>query len=81
MFVRAEVMLRPFKKGVNMKIVKTNSNFIREPLKAPFGFKGGYLNELWQVVSKIETGDEYGIGLGVQSVLWSDANVFSQVSR
>ncbi len=64
-----------------MKILKTNSNFIREPLKAPFGFKGGYLNELWQVVSKIETAEEYGIGLGVQSVLWSDANVFSKVSQ
>lgn len=64
-----------------MKILKTNSNFIREPLIAPFGFKGGYLNELWQIVSKIETENAYGIGLGVQSVLWSDSYVFSKVSQ
>jgi hypothetical protein len=30
------------------KIKRTNSNFVREPLLAPFGFKGGYLDELWQ---------------------------------
>lgn len=64
------------------RIVKTSLNFIREPLAAPFGFKGGYLSELWQVVCRIE--DENGVsgtGIGVQSVLWSDAAVFSENSQ
>lgn len=64
-----------------MRIRSTNSNFIREPLKAPFGFKGGYLNELWQTVAKISTADHTGIGVGVQSVLWSDSGVFTNVSQ
>lgn len=60
-----------------MNIVKTNSNFEREKLIAPFGFKGGYLTESWQVAVSMqnETGQK-GIGLGNQSVLWSDAKVF-----
>lgn len=57
-------------------------NFIREPLLAPFGFKGGYLNELWQVVCCIKSEDGYvGVGVGVQSVLWSDSVVFSANSQ
>lgn len=61
-----------------MRIVKTNCNFEREPLKAPFGFKGGYLSELWQTVAymKSDNGTE-GIGIGTQSTLWSDASVFT----
>ncbi len=34
-------------------ITKTQSNFEREPLLRPFGFKGGYLTELWQIASQI----------------------------
>ncbi len=61
-----------------MRIVKMMSDFEREPLKSPFGFKGGYLSELWQTAVRFENerGRE-GIGLGVQSVLWSDAGVFA----
>ena len=60
-----------------MKISKANVNFEREPLVAPFGFKGGYLSELWQSIVKLEgSSGKCGIGLGVQSVLWSDAKVF-----
>jgi L-alanine-DL-glutamate epimerase-like enolase superfamily enzyme len=46
-------------------------------MAAPFGFKGGYLTELWQTVALIrsQTGCT-GIGLGTQSSLWSDAEVF-----
>jgi L-alanine-DL-glutamate epimerase-like enolase superfamily enzyme len=60
-----------------MKIIKTNCNFQREPLRNPFGFKGGYLSELWQTAAYMqsESGDE-AIGLGTQSTLWSDASVF-----
>jgi len=65
-----------------IKITKTASNFEREPLKAPFGFKGGYLNELWQVAAWMESGSGlHGMGLGCQSVLWSDADVFTIYSQ
>ena len=62
-----------------MRIVKAATDFEREPLKSPFGFKGGYLSELWQTAVRFqnEQGKE-GIGLGVQSVLWSDAGVFAE---
>jgi hypothetical protein len=61
-----------------MRIVRTKCNFEREPLKNPFGFKGNYLSELWQSIAYMqsESGNE-AIGLGTQSTLWSDANVFS----
>lgn len=64
-----------------MKIVKTAITCVKEKLKAPFGFKGGFLSELWQVAVKVETDRTYGIGVGVQSVLWSDASVFSENSE
>ena len=60
-----------------MKVVKTSCTYVPERLKAPFGFKGGFLSELWQVVCKIETEKEIGVGVGIQSVLWSDAGVFT----
>ena len=64
-----------------MKILSSNSNFVREPMAAPFGFKGSYLTELWQTVAKLSTADHTGIGVGVQSVLWSDSGVFSTASE
>jgi len=53
-----------------------------EPLIRPFGFKGGYLSELWQTAALMgnENGDDF-IGLGTQSVLWSDASVFASYSE
>ena len=61
-----------------IQIQYTNSQFEREPLLSPFGFKGGHLSELWQAVSYIEsTSGNHSIGLGTQSVLWSDASIFS----
>ena len=59
-----------------INITNTSLTFKQEPLIAPFGFKGGYLSELWQVVAKIEDGESVGIGVGVQSVLWSDSEIF-----
>lgn len=48
-----------------------------EPLRHPFGFKGGYLSELWQTVCRIGLSNGMvGVGVGVQSVLWADADVF-----
>ena len=60
-----------------MKIAAVDLNFEREALSAPFGFKGGYLSELWQTVAKVQTASGIsGVGTGVQSVLWSDPRVF-----
>ena len=64
-----------------MKITNAISNFVREPLLSPFGFKGGYLSELWQVVVRLDAGEYSGVGTGIQSVLWSDASVFSSTSQ
>jgi L-alanine-DL-glutamate epimerase-like enolase superfamily enzyme len=60
-----------------LRISNTDLNFEREPLGAPWGFKGGFLTELWQTVVKLESNGEHrGIGLGTQSVLWCDPRVF-----
>lgn len=63
-------------------ICTSNLDFTREPLLAPFGFKGGAVDELWQVISSIQDEDGHkGTGLGVQSILWSDPAVFSAFSQ
>jgi len=65
-----------------MTVIKhTSLGFEREPLLAPFGFKGGYVSSIWNVAVLLEDdkGNE-GLGLGVQSVLWSDHAVFSAFS-
>lgn len=62
----------------SIQIVKTASNFEREPLLRPFGFKGGYMTEMWQTASRIES--ESGIakiGICTQNVLYADAEVFA----
>ena len=64
-----------------INILNTAINFVREPLLAPFGFKGGHLDELWQVVVKVSDGEDSGVGVGVQSVLWSDADIFATHSQ
>ncbi len=64
-----------------MKITAASCGYIPEPLAAPFGFKGGYLSELWQVVARLECDGKVGIGPGIQSVLWSDAGVFAANSQ
>jgi len=63
-------------------ISRVSSNFEREPLIRPFGFKGGYMKEIWQSVSYLEsTSGAHSIGLCTQSVLWSDASVFASHSE
>jgi L-alanine-DL-glutamate epimerase-like enolase superfamily enzyme len=60
-----------------IKIAKVDSNFEREPLIKPYRFKGSGVSELWQSIAYIESDEGHtGIGLGTQSVLWSDAKVF-----
>ena len=63
-------------------IAGVNSNFEREPLIRPFGFKGGYMTEIWQTVNYLKsTSGEHRIGLCTQNVLWSDAQVFASHSE
>ena len=65
-----------------IQIDDTRLNFEREPLLKPFGFKGGFLSSIWQsVVGITSTSGHTGVGLGTQSVLWSDAQVFVQHSE
>jgi L-alanine-DL-glutamate epimerase-like enolase superfamily enzyme len=61
-----------------MRISNFKCNFEREKLRSPFGFKGGYLSELWQSVVLLEDEkNNSGLGLGTQSTLWSDSEIFS----
>jgi len=63
-------------------ISKVDSNFEREPLVRPFGFKGGYMTEIWQTVNYLEsTSGIHQIGLCTQNVLWSDSAVFAAHSE
>jgi len=63
---------------VPITVARVGSNFEREPLIRPFGFKGGYQTETWQSVALLESASgRRGIGLGTQGVLWSDAHVFA----
>ncbi len=65
-----------------IKIKSVNSNFEREPLVRPFGFKGGYMSEIWQTVARLQSNSGIGkTGLCTQNVLWSDARVFAGFSE
>jgi L-alanine-DL-glutamate epimerase-like enolase superfamily enzyme len=65
-----------------VEIAKVTSNFEREPLRQPFGFKGSYMTDVWQTVALMESaGGARGVGLGTQNVLWSDAEVFAAQSE
>ena len=59
-------------------IQNISANFEREPLIRPFGFKGGYMREIWQTVAGLESANSIrAVGLNSQSILWSDADVFA----
>ena len=64
-----------------IKISNTKCNFVREKLKAPFGFKGDYVTEVWHVVAKVESTNNTGIGLGILSPLWSDSSIFEKYGQ
>jgi len=65
-----------------IKIAGVSTNFEREPLIRPFGFKGGYMTEIWQSVAWMKSESGYhSTGLCSQSVLWSDASVFASHSE
>ena len=65
-----------------IQVIKTASDFEREKLIRSFGFKGGYLTELWQIASKLQSqsGIEK-IGISTQSVLYDDADLFAMHSE
>lgn len=66
----------------NIQITRVNSDFEREKLIRPFGFKGGYLKEFWQTANYMESSSGlHAIGLSTQCVLWSDAQVFADHSE
>ncbi|HQS05412.1 MAG TPA: L-alanine-DL-glutamate epimerase, partial [Daejeonella sp.] len=65
-----------------INIVRTQSGFEREKLIRPFGFKGGYLTELWQVASRMQSDSGISrIGLATQSVLYGDSDLFPRQSE
>lgn len=62
-----------------IKIIATDADFEREKLVRPFGFKGGYLTELWQVAAKLTASSGVSkTGLATQSVLYGDADLFAR---
>ncbi len=59
-----------------LHIKKAYCGYTAEPLKAPFGFKGKYIDVLWQSVVTLEDEEGHiGCAPGVQSIVWSDAAV------
>ena len=64
-----------------IRIKNVDTDFEREPL-TPYHFKGSFVTELWQTIARLQS--ESGIskiGLGTQSVLWSDSKVFAAHSE
>lgn len=65
-----------------IQLKRTDATFEREPLGRPFGFKGGYLSEIWQSVVRLEDSEGHtGWGTGCQSVLWSEPRLFQRESE
>ena len=71
----------PETSGMHVRVLRTRSDFEREKLIRPFGFKGGYLTELWQTAVKMESEKFSGIGLATQSVLYGDSGLFEKFSE
>lgn len=65
-----------------IKVIQADAAFEKEKLIRPFGFKGGYLTELWQVASKLGTTSGISkIGIATQSVLYGDADLFASCTE
>lgn len=60
-----------------MHITKVNCSYTPEKFLHSFGFKGSTLSGVWQTAVSMESDGKIGVGVGVQSVLWSDSNVFA----
>ena len=61
-----------------MKITNAYCAYEPEKFKHAFGFKGSTLSGVWQTVVALKSEGEVGVGLGIQSVLWSDSSVFAE---
>ncbi len=60
----AEPVLSPDTTLKVITIDKTCCDFDREPLLRPFGFKGGYVSEIWNVSAYMSsTSGQHAIGL------------------
>ena len=59
-----------------MKITGAYCAYESGPFKEAFGFKGSTLSGVWQTAVLLISDKEMGLGLGVESVLWSDPKVF-----
>jgi hypothetical protein len=78
----AAMMQVPARAATRIEIRRVDSNFEREPLIRPFGFKGGYMSEIWQTAALMETASgTRKVGLCTQNVLWSDSAVFADQSE
>ena len=65
------------KMSKKLSIQSVGSNFEREPLVRPFGFKGIYQKEFWVSAAQIESSSgTKQVGLMTQCLAWSDLNVF-----
>ncbi|MBC8155278.1 MAG: L-alanine-DL-glutamate epimerase [Bacteroidetes bacterium] len=65
-----------------IRVQHTSSNFEREPLIRPFGFKGGYLTDLWQTAARLQSESGLNrVGICTQNVLYADAAVFESYSE
>ena len=75
-------MIKEMPSKATIRINKVDSNFEREPLIKPFGFKGSAMTNVWQTIAFLR-GDSgiHKIGLGTQNVLWSDSSVFASHSE
>ena len=58
-------------------IVQAACAYEPELFKTAFGFKGNKLTGVWQIAVGLWDGADVGIGLGIESVLWSDSSVFA----
>lgn len=65
-----------------IRVTRVDTEFEREPLIRPFGFKGGFMTGIWQTASFMasDTG-KHSVGICTQNVLWSDAAVFAAHSE
>ncbi len=64
-----------------MRIIDADIAYEIKELKAPFGFKGSDLTGLWQTVVSLRSETHSALGLGVQSVLWSDSGIFAELGE
>ena len=76
------IQFHDMQKPKSIHIARVDSNFEREPLRRPFGFKGAAMRNVWQIINYLESSSgKHAIGLGTQNVLWSDSSVFAKHSE